>query len=89
MRLVLLGTEGCHLCEEAKQLLHQLLTANKSMYLVLEEIDIAEHEEWQNEYAVRIPVFLQPDSGTELGWPFGYQELEKFVNGLQPHSIRL
>lgn len=89
MRLVLLGTEGCHLCEEAKQQFYQFLTVNKTVHIVLEEIDIAEHEEWQNEYAVRIPVFLQPDSGTELGWPFGYQELEKFVNGLQPHSIRL
>lgn len=88
MQLVILGTEGCHLCEEARQLLHQYLTAHKTTRLLLEEIDIAEHEEWQERYAVRIPVLLHPDSRAELGWPFDYPALARFINGLQPDSTR-
>lgn len=83
MRLVLLGTQGCHLCEEAKQLLYQYLMAHKATRIVLEEIDIAEHEEWQEKYAIRIPVLLQLESRAELGWPFDYPALASFITGLQ------
>jgi glutaredoxin len=76
-QLILFGTQGCHLCEEAEQ----LLAAYKD--LAFETIDIAEHPEWQDRYAVRIPVLLNTDIGAELAWPFDAREVEAFVKNIE------
>ena len=49
MSLFLLGTQGCHLCEQAQTLLTPLAIA-------VDYIDIADDVQWQTEYAVLIPV---------------------------------
>lgn len=72
-QLILFGTAGCHLCEEAEQ----LLARHKN--LSLKNIDIAEHPEWQARYAVRIPLLLDAGSGAELAWPFNATELDNFL----------
>ncbi len=73
MRLILLGTAGCHLCEQAEIIVGTSVLDN------LEIVDIAEQEQWQALYALRIPVLLDQDSGIELGWPFDLQDLKKFI----------
>lgn len=70
--LILFGTEGCHLCEEAEAL---LLLAGLSF----ETRDIIDDEQAQLRYAIRIPVLLNPENGQELGWPFDAQQLDGFV----------
>ena len=76
MKLLLLGTSGCHLCEEAEL----IMTAFNAIEIEL--IDIAEQEQWQEKYAVRIPVLYHVDSRCELGWPFDQLQVKTFVETL-------
>ncbi|MGZ8163884.1 MAG: glutaredoxin family protein [Methylobacter sp.] len=80
IRLVLFGTSGCHLCEQAEQLIHDFL--RDDFELIIETIDIAEQEQWQEKYATRIPVLYHPETQNELGWPFDQTNVEEFINGL-------
>ncbi len=70
---ILFGTEGCHLCEEAENLLEQAAVD----YL---KRDIAGDGKWMERYAVRIPVLCHPGSRKELGWPFDASRLQAFVS---------
>ncbi len=75
MRLLLLGTAGCHLCEEAEEMIQACLPNDYQP----EIIDIAEQEHWQAQYAIRIPVLVHPDTQKELAWPFTQSEVQAFV----------
>lgn len=77
-RLLLLGTEGCHLCEEAQEIIAACV-AELSVQLKVESIDIAEHPEWQPDYAIRIPVLLETESRREIGWPFDHGQIAFFL----------
>ena len=57
--LILLGTLGCHLCEEAELILAEFEQIN------IENIDIAEQEQWQEKYAIRIPVLYHAETKNE------------------------
>ncbi|MFA5983824.1 MAG: glutaredoxin family protein [Methylococcaceae bacterium] len=88
MQLLLFGTTGCHLCEQAKLSLYHYLQINKTEPIILEEIDIAEQEEWQVDYALRIPVLFHPETKQELGWPFDGADVQSFIDGLkQSNSV--
>ena len=76
IRLLFLGTAGCHLCEQAEEIIKACLP--NSVELAIETIDIAEEEQWQEHYAIRIPVLYHPETKNELGWPFDQQQVEKF-----------
>jgi hypothetical protein len=67
----LFGTEGCHLCEEAEQLLVQA-------GLAFDKQDIIDDEQAQQRYAIRIPVLLYQKGGFELDWPFDTQQILDF-----------
>lgn len=75
--LVLFTTLGCHLCEEALQMLEYLAQQGVVRYRCTE---IAESEKLVEEYGVRIPV-IQRGDGAELGWPFEFAALEEFATG--------
>ncbi len=62
--LVLYGTLGCHLCEQAETLIQSVTDAGVSV------VEIADDSELLERYAVRIPVIKRTDTGVELGWPF-------------------
>lgn len=76
LQLKLYTTEGCHLCEQAEQLLEQL---NEQFPLRLELIDISADAELVERYGIRIPVVMKPASDAELGWPFDFSQLQTFV----------
>ncbi len=80
MKLILFGTSACHLCEQAQEIL-QNIVAHFS-HIQLEWLDIAEQPKWQADYAVRIPVLLHPNSGKELDWVFNFHDVIKFINEL-------
>jgi hypothetical protein len=80
MRLLLLGTSGCHLCEEAETLIRACLKERFAQWI--EPVDIAGQEQWQPRYALRIPVLYHPGTGQELGWPFDQTHVEKFIGEL-------
>ncbi len=78
MKLLLFGTMGCHLCEEADA----IVAACDKKNIVVENIDIAEYEQWQDKYAIHIPVLYHPETEKELGWPFTQIQVQIFINEL-------
>jgi len=62
--LVLYGTLGCHLCEQAEKLVQSVTDA------VVSVVEITDDGELLERYAVRIPVLQRLDNSEELGWPF-------------------
>jgi len=73
-------TEGCHLCDEAKALLQQLLAQQPERFQV-EVIDIVESDVLVEQYGTRIPVVIREGVQQGLGWPFDYLELQCFAAG--------
>ncbi|MEC4748665.1 glutaredoxin family protein [Methylomicrobium sp. Wu6] len=78
MRLLLLGTEGCHLCEDAQSIITACMN-EIAPDCSIEPIDIAEQTQWQPDYAIKIPVLLEPVSGRELNWPFDHDQVTYFL----------
>ncbi len=74
--LILLGTQGCHLCDKAEGLLRQAAAARALQW---EYRDIALDEALVSRYGERIPVLVLPD-GRELGWPFSLLDLLKLAS---------
>ena len=81
IQLFLLGTQGCHLCDDAEIIITETLDKYKFQAEV-EKIDIAEQQQWQEQYAIRIPVLYNEESGAELGWPFDEGDVLEFLMGL-------
>ena len=77
MTLLLLGTAGCHLCEEAEEIVRQCLPNT-----AIELIDIAEQEHWQADYAIRIPVLYDSNTQKELAWRFDLADVKAFIEAL-------
>lgn len=77
-KLILFGTLGCHLCEEAEL----IIAACDLKRVEIEKIDIAENEQWQEKYAVHIPVLYHPQTKEELGWPFTELDVQTLINKL-------
>ncbi len=61
-RCILYGRAGCHLCEEALDLL-------RGLGLEARVVDIDGDAGLGGRYGLRIPVLVRPD-GAELDWPF-------------------
>ena len=80
IKLLLFGTEGCHLCEQAEELIGQYQLRESG--LLIEKIDIAEQEQWQERYAVRIPVLYHLETDKELCWPFDQVDISAFIQAL-------
>jgi len=82
MKLLLLGTSACHLCEQAEELLADYREA-------VAWIDIAEQSQWQDRYATRIPVLLHLESQQELAWPFDRAAVNIFMEQLMTPQYRI
>jgi hypothetical protein len=78
MKLLLFGTLGCHLCEEAEEIIALCEKKRTS----IENIDIAEQLQWQDKYAIRIPVLFCPETEKELAWPFTQMQVQTFIDEL-------
>jgi hypothetical protein len=75
--LYLYTTLGCHLCEQALELVEPLLG---DYSFQLKAVDIADSDELMERYGIRIPVLRRPDIDKELGWPFDQQQLSGFFS---------
>jgi hypothetical protein len=71
----LFGTLGCHLCEVAEALLMPFVEHG----LLVELVDIAEREDWVEQYGLRIPVLRRNDNGAELDWHFDADQVVAFL----------
>ena len=81
-RLLLFGTEGCHLCELAEQLMKSEPAVDYEL------IDIAEDPALQARYGVRIPVLSAPGIDHELDWPFDRTQLIAYLSGVMDPAGR-
>lgn len=77
-QLTLYTTAGCHLCEQALQLLEPWLEQGYG----LAKVDIAEDDLLMARYGERIPV-VASRCGRELGWPFTAQELTDWIQQVE------
>ncbi len=79
MKVQLYTTLGCHLCEQAMEML--LYLQAQGIDLQIESIEIADDDDLMERYGIRIPVVRGTDN--EIGWPFSIEELRVF---LQPDA---
>lgn len=80
LQLQLLGTLGCHLCDDAEQVLLSSLDLN---CVQVEIIDIAESDALFERFGMRIPVLRHESSDSCLDWPFQAAEVSHFVQRLR------
>lgn len=73
--LVLYGTRGCHLCEDAAELLDVLARPWTRREIGYDAALVAR-------YGTRIPVLRRSDTGAELDWPFDADAVRTFTGGL-------
>jgi glutaredoxin len=71
MSLTLYTSPGCHLCEQAEEILDYVGVSFSA-------IDISSDVNLVRKYGVRIPV-VQRGDGAELGWPFDSLDVERFA----------
>jgi len=74
-----LTTTGCHLCEQAFQMVDHLLKNDPRVAAKIDLIvtEIADDDFLVEKYGIRIPVLAS--STNELGWPFELEELREWL----------
>ena len=72
----LYGTEGCHLCEDAEQLVLQVMSNNE-----FKHVDIIDDPHLVELYSTSIPVLAHVAANIALYWPFDLQQLQEFIRG--------
>jgi glutaredoxin len=75
MVIHLYTTAGCHLCEQAQELLH----ASSQTYAInIKLIEIGDDDKLVEEFGVHIPVVEFPDK-QQLFWPFDLTQLNQKI----------
>ncbi len=74
-KLIIYNTLGCHLCEQAVDLITPLITNGYQ----IESVDISESDTLVELYGIRIPVIARDDTGQEIAWPFDGNEFLAFL----------
>ncbi|MED5387654.1 MAG: glutaredoxin family protein [Pseudomonadota bacterium] len=72
MSVVLYTTVGCHLCDQASELVAMVAPG-----VTLTRVDVAEDDALLARYGERIPVLMT--AGRELAWPFGLLDVQQFL----------
>lgn len=67
-------TIGCHLCDDAKQLLEQIKSPIK-----INEIEIADDDALIEQYGTLIPVVTIQDTEKALNWPFTLMDIQDLI----------
>ncbi len=78
---VLYGTEGCHLCDEARDLL-DLVLSSQGKSIDYAYIDIVDDDQLLELYGETIPVIKAIQSSEQIGWPFDSAVLINFLKKL-------
>lgn len=72
INVTLYGTEHCHLCESALEIIG---LAGLAVTL----IDIVDNDHFFLKYGMRIPVLQRTDTLAELDWPFNTESVMQFL----------
>ncbi|PAJ75402.1 hypothetical protein CJF42_05375 [Pseudoalteromonas sp. NBT06-2] len=70
-KVTLYHTQGCHLCEQAYELLVNIFDVSDIILL-----DIIESENHMSLYQTSIPVLENNQNGNKLFWPFNEQDIK-------------
>ena len=70
-------THGCHLCEQANNLLDEL---HDRYSFEMEIVDISSEENLVEKYGLIIPVVLNVENNELLCWPFDKDGVVKLLN---------
>jgi len=73
--LTLFQRDDCHLCDLALEVLARARAPE------FESVFIDGDEELEASYGIRVPVLRDGESGAELQWPFGVDELRAWLAG--------
>lgn len=71
--LLLYTTSGCHLCEQAENLIQQ------QVGVFIKLVEIVDDAELLERYGVRIPVLHRLETGEELDWPFDAEAVQRWL----------
>ena len=74
--LILYSTQGCHLCEKAKELIWPQL---ENTPYQLEEVDIADDSALMAQYSLTIPVLINTYNNQQLPWPFDINQIRDLI----------
>ncbi|MFT5692868.1 MAG: hypothetical protein ACI92E_002204 [Oceanicoccus sp.] len=74
-KLIIYNTLGCHLCEQALDLILPLIDKGD----IIEAVDIGDSDDLIELYGIRIPVVVRDDNGSEIGWPFDKSQFLVFL----------
>jgi len=78
MRLLLYGTDHCHLCDEAENLIYRALEGRS---YDLSKVDISESDALLEKFSLSIPVLaLEQKDESTLNWPFCETDVILFVS---------
>jgi len=75
MQLSLFTTAGCHLCEQAAEL---LLPIAEDFPVNVTAIEIGDDDALVERYGIRIPV-IKFEDGEELDWPFDEHTIRQYI----------
>jgi hypothetical protein len=84
--LLLYTTSGCHLCEQAQEILQPVIINVCAMNglpsdsIRLCPVEISEDAALVECYGIRIPVIQFSDDDDELGWPFDAESAFAFLS---------
>lgn len=74
--VVLYTTLGCHLCEQAAEMLAALEAEG---LVAVAAVEISDDPMLVERYGIRIPVVMNVVTGSELGWPFTPEALRSLL----------
>jgi thiol-disulfide isomerase/thioredoxin len=74
--VVLYTTLGCHLCEQAAEMLAALEAEG---LVAVAAVEISDDPMLVERYGIRIPVVMNVATGSELGWPFTPEALRSLL----------
>jgi glutaredoxin len=77
-QVLLYTTAGCHLCEQAEQLLMEVLPQFPAFDW--QALEISNDLRLVDAYGLRIPVIGLPNASEELGWPFDAAALAAYLS---------
>lgn len=80
--LLLYTTAGCHLCEQAEEVLNMALAGNPGLRWT--PVEISEDPALVAAYGLRIPVIRLQGQDTELGWPFDAVTVSDYLTRVTP-----
>ncbi|TMP28251.1 thiol-disulfide isomerase [Pseudoalteromonas rubra] len=73
-KLTLFYTDGCHLCEQAYELVLRCVTSDAVIHK-----DIVDDPQLMAEYQTSIPVLKSTESARTLFWPFTEQDIKELL----------